>query len=120
MRIYHHHSLWEDYKAGLYRLPCCQDSNHQIELSKIILSHPNIFYNIALQMVQEWRFAAEANLSNRGRNRQAWIGQAACCFNHKAAEHQTKEAWWLLSKKQQNKANESADCVIDLWERFYA
>mgnify|MGYP001327108776 CR=1 FL=1 len=119
-RIYHHYNEWEDFKAGLYRLPCCHDSQHQVTLSKGLLSQPTIFYNTALQMIQEWGVASEVNLSNRGRNRQAWIGQATCCFSHKAAEHQTKEAWWMLDKDQQAKANEAADCVIEIWERFYA
>ena len=119
-KIYHPYPEWEDFKHGLYRLPCCQDSTHQVDLSKLLLSQPTVFYNVALLMVQEWMIAADVNLSNRSRNRQAWIGQAACCFNHKAAEHQTKEAWWLLTNGQQAQANEAADCVIEIWERFYA
>lgn len=119
-RIFHHYSEWEDFKGGLYRLPSVQDSAHQVECSKILLSSPGTFYNVALQMVQEWVIAADVNLCNRSRNRQAWIGQASCCFNHKAAEHQTKEAWWLLDDKQRKEANEAADCVIEIWERFYA
>jgi hypothetical protein len=119
-KVFHHYSEWEDFKHGLYRLPCVQDSQHQVLLSASLLGSPAAFYNVSLSMISEWGVSAEVNLSNRSRNRQAWIGQAACCFNHKAAEHQTKEAWWMLSKEQQQAANEAADCVIEIWERFYA
>lgn len=119
-QLFHHHSQWEDAKAGLYRLPSVQDSLHQEELSVGLLASPAAFYAAGLAMIQDWPVSAEVNLSNRSRNRQAWVGQASCCFNHRASEQQTKQAWWRLSDKQRQQANETADCIINIWERFYA
>lgn len=119
-RIFHPYEEWEDYQYGLYRLPSTQDSAHQVDLSKSLLSMPTVFFNVALQMMQEWKIATAVNLSNRSRNRQAWIGQASCCFNHKASESQTKEAWWMLNQEQQAAANKVADEIIELWESHNA
>ena len=116
IRIFHPYTEWEDFKHGLYRLPSCQDSPHQVELSKILLSTPTEFYNVALAMIQGWKVSADVNLSNRSRNRQAWIGQASCCFNHKSSEQQTKDAWWMLTEEQRMEANKIADEIIEIWE----
>ena len=67
----------------------------------------------------KWKYAAEQNLSNTSRNRQAWLGQAACCFNHGCSESLTKKAWHQLNISDQNKANEIADKVIHEWEQYY-
>ena len=119
-RIFHAYEEWEDYKAGMYRLPCVQDSTTQVLESANLLASPAIFYAVALAMVSEWAISAAVNLSNRSRNRQAWLGQAACCFNHRAAEHQTKEAWHTLTREQQYAANKIADEIVVLWETCYA
>jgi hypothetical protein len=119
-RVFHPYTEWECFKNGLYRLPSCQDSKHQIDFSVIILSQPVIFYKLALAMIQDWKVAAEVHLSNRSRNRQAWVGQATCCFSHKAAEHQTKKAWWLLTEEQRMLANKVADEIISIWEQLHA
>jgi hypothetical protein len=70
-------------------------------------------------MILSWPISANVNLSHTSRNRQAWIGQASCCFNHGANERSTKIAWRQLRIKQQIKANLTADKVIVQWERNY-
>jgi hypothetical protein len=67
-------------------------------------------------MVSEWIYSAEQNLSNSSRNRQAWIGQASCCYKYGVPEHITKYAWRLMSFEQQHKANQIANKVIKIWE----
>lgn len=89
-------------------------------MSAGLLSMPNTFYLHALKMIDVWRIAAEANLSNVHRNRQAWIGQATACFFCGSAEHHTKEAWHTLSESERVKANEIADQVIRQWESVHA
>ena len=71
-------------------------------------------------MISEWRVSASVQLSNRSRNRQAWIGQAACCFAFDCPEHQVKAAWHRLTETQQVLANHTADAIIQIWEEFNA
>jgi len=119
-RIFYPYNEWEDYKAGMYRLPSVQDSATQVQESVDLLASSSIFYGVALGMISDWSISAAVNLSNKSRNRQAWLGQASCCFSHKSSEHQTKEAWHLLTKEQQDSANQVADEIIAFWESCHA
>jgi hypothetical protein len=67
-----------------------------------------------------WKYSAEVNLSNRNRNRQAWLGQASCCLIVGAPEDLTKQAWHTLTAAEKIAANAVADEVIAAWERRYA
>ncbi len=91
----------------------------QVE-AQSLLCNSELFEITSQKMVDAWPFAAEANLTNRSRNRQAWIGQATCCFAYGSAEHQTKEAWHQLTSQEQAAANLAADKVISHWESIYA
>jgi hypothetical protein len=115
-RIFHHHDVWEDARAGLYRLPSIMDEWIAQLNSRLLLRTPHAFFRIAMEMVDGWPKSSEANLSNRSRNRQAWIGQATCCFAFGAAEHQVKAAWHELTLQEQSDANHTADEVIVIWE----
>ena len=88
--------------------------------SKKLLISSGWFFQSASKMIQQWPKAAEVNLSNKSRNRQAWIGQATCCYMFGANEHQVKEAWHLLTEEEQSKANAIADEIIEIWESTYA
>jgi hypothetical protein len=119
-RIYVHHDMWEDAKSGMYDLPSSTDDVYQVFMSANLLSSAHDFYNASKEMISSWRISALVNLSNRGRNRQAWLGQATCCYCFGAKEHQVKEAWHTLSEKQQTTANTVADEVIGIWEAYNA
>ena len=119
-RIYHRHERWEDFNAGMYRFPSKSDSSHQVHLARALLGRPVAFYWAALEMVQAWTIAAEANLSNPSRNHQAWVGQATCCYVLSSSEAQTKEAWHMLTPEEQKDANEVADSVVEQWREQYA
>lgn len=67
-----------------------------------------------------WEMSAEQNLSNRSRNRQAWLGQAACCMVCGATEQMTKSAWHRLSLAEQEAANAVADKILFEWDAYYA
>jgi hypothetical protein len=106
---------WEDWKYGLYK---SQIIDHHISLSVELLSNQDKFYSAAIKMINEWQISSAVQLSNKSRNRQAWIGQATCCFNHNASEESTKKAWWLLNTDTQIEANLTADRVINIYERY--
>ena len=118
-RIYHPYNLWEDEKNGMYHLDEGFTEKEEEELSlkaKSLLCDSEEFYKVALDVIDKWRYAAEQNLSNKGRNRQAWIGQASCNYKFKIPEYITKYGWRLMTIEQQNVANAIADEVIKKWE----
>lgn len=119
-RVFTNHKEWEDANSGLYDFPSSVDDALTVLLSAELLANEGKFFNQAMQMIDSWTVAAATNLSNRARNRQAWIGQATCCYAFGAKEHQVKDAWHTLTKKQQEQANNTADEVIAIWENANA
>jgi hypothetical protein len=118
-RIYHPYWKWEDYKNGLYDLENYYDEQQTESMTyaaKEILTNSTYFLETALKVISEWHNAAEVNLSNNSRNRQAWIGQASCCYRLKIPEYITKYAWRLMTPEQQQEANRVADLAIKEWE----
>ena len=111
-QVYFHYSFWEDWKAGLYS---CVDKSMEPQLinnSREILSNIELFRSIMLKILKEWKYSSQMQLSNNSRNRQAWLGQAACCYSHKVPEYLTKAAWRQLTEQQQIEANNTADEII--------
>lgn len=115
-RIYHPFTSWEDYKNGMYETICFMDPQVLIKDCEMTLKCPEWLWESMQFVSHNWINAAEHNLSNTHRNRQAWLGQAACCFSHGAPEYITKLAWNNLSEKEQAVANKVADSVIEEWE----
>lgn len=112
-RIYHRYELWEDYHAGMFNLGL---SGERINAAKELLKSPDDLKDAMMKTAFDWKHAAEVNLSNIGRNRQAWLGQSACCLVCGATDTETKAAWRMLSDEAQDMANRVADIVIHKWE----
>jgi len=121
-RMYHPYWKWEDNKAGLYKFNGFdeKETEDMTNKAKTLLLNEKEFFRIAKKVIKKWFYSAEQNLSNRGRNRQAWIGQASCCYKYGIPEYITKYGWRLLTRKQQDEANKVADKVISIWETGYA
>ena len=94
-RFFTHYKNWEDWQAGMY---LSRIDKVKAEKCVELLSNQSVFLDTAMRMINEWNIASAVNLSNVSRNRQAWIGQASCCY---ALE-----------------ANETADAVINYYERI--
>lgn len=109
-RIFHHHEKWEDWRNGLFNKS--KKRIDKINLSRKILNNIEKCDEFFSRVFLEWPFCSDVNLSNRNINRQAWLGQAACCLSHGANEDETKEAWFTLSKEEQYRANTIADYYI--------
>jgi hypothetical protein len=113
-RIWHHFDLWEDYHHGMY------DEDREGRQERVlraaeILGDPILCERAMRQVVTEWRFACEFNLSNAEINRRAWLGQAACSCYGGVHEDETREAWGLLSNEQRVQANNIATKIIKQW-----
>lgn len=105
---------WEDYQAGLYRPGTNPDL---AEAAAAVLRDPDQFGEAAREMLREWPNAAEQNLSRMDTSRNAWLGQATCCYVTGASAADTKAAWGTLTSFQQITANRVADHVRAMWER---
>lgn len=70
------------------------------------------------RVCSEWVFSCEHNLTNSSMNKIAYIGQAACCLYAGVPSTITMEAWSLLDKSVQDKANEIAERVLKKWEGY--
>jgi hypothetical protein len=116
-RIYHQYDMWEDFMEGMYKKTCFMDEHQMAADCEAILSCPQWLEESMKFVAFNWVRAAEHNLTNMARNRQAWLGQAACCFALGAPEYLTKEAWGRLTEAQQKAANDVADYVIEMWEQ---
>jgi hypothetical protein len=120
VRIYHPYWKWEDYQHGLYNNVEDAFTEQEIEflagLAKDVLTDSEIFGFISMKVVSEWKYASDENLSNDSRNKQAWIGQASCCYVLGVPEFITKYGWHLMTFEQQTEANRVADLAIKKWE----
>lgn len=111
--------FWEDFHAGLYGMDEIDNQEEVIKNCMILLRDTAFFYSTMKSVLKEWKNASEVNLTNTSRNREAWLGQSACCYQYGAPEFVTKIAWRMLSKDEQDKANLIADKVIYEFERKY-
>ena len=116
-RIYHRYELWEDYKAGMYETKISNAMFFELaEKSRKLLSNPDEFFNVAISVLNNWKFASDENLSNKSCNRRAWIGQSACCYKYSSPEICTREAWSKMTVTEQYLADKIADKIIKLYE----
>jgi hypothetical protein len=114
-KIYYRYELWEDYKNGMYDDGDIHDEE-LINKAKCLLKNNSEFLSASLEMIDKWIYSSKMNLSNKNRNRQAWIGQACCCYLFGVPENLTKIAWHALTESEKSLANAIADKVINYYE----
>lgn len=114
-RKWHHFSIWEDYKAGMWK-PCPNTDRDLEALAFMRADHTDQWGKAMMGVALDWRYACEHNLSHEDHNRQAWLGQAAVCYALGIPESVTRRMWWQLTEDERNQANAHADYVIDVWE----
>jgi hypothetical protein len=111
-QIFHPYTQWEDFIHGMYETDLPGDHAAAIAASVEMLANELLFLATAIDMVAAWPISSAVNLSNVSINRKAWVGQAACCFNHNAPETLTRLSWAMLTDQQRFAANRAADRVI--------
>jgi len=114
-QVYFHYQKWEDYQNGMY----ATDSKYKeldIGRAQRLLSNSGDFAIACSAVVKKWPISTAQNLTNTECNRNAWLGQAACCFVHKVPEVLTRIAWGRLSNAQRLEANKIASFTISKWE----
>jgi hypothetical protein len=115
-RIYHAHTKWEEYPAGLWRKRPASEETDLLAKAIAFTGDAELYGTWMRRVTKEWLYSCEHNLTDVSQNRRAWLGHAACCMAIGAPEHVTRAAWWHLSQKQQDDANAQADAAILNWE----
>lgn len=115
-RIFHNYLTWEDFQHGMFNDLKDGSSGTRTQKAVDLLCSSQELFDSMMHVSNNWINAAEVNLSNRGCNRQAWLGQSACCYVNGTVEAETREAWGQLETSDRTKANYIADLVIDQWE----
>lgn len=113
-RVAHPYTRWEDYRAGMYGKS--ETPGEHRDDAYELLTDPAAFASALAGMLQAWPDAAENWLSRPGAKSRSWLGAAACMWRHKAPQHCTRDAWWLLTEDQQARANQVADAARAGWE----
>lgn len=114
MRIYHHYEKWEDFHNWLYKFwECTEEIKEQCYDLFVKLEELEMYMK---RVVDEWTYAAEQQMTNPSRNKQAWLWQAACCMKCWANEDNVKEVWRMLSQEEMELANWVADKIINYYK----
>lgn len=116
-RIFHPHDKREEFKSKMWGR--VDNRATYIEEAIQFTGDAELYGGWMLKVLDEWPLSSEHNLSFRGHNRRAWIGHAACALAIGCPEDIVREAWGILSVKQQRDANAAADKAIAEWERRY-
>lgn len=115
-QFYAPYSQWEDFNNGMYCSTVTKDEN-QIIKAKSLLSNPIEFKNTLIKLLKDWPISTKVNLTNKGANRRAWLGAAACNHKHGVTEINTRYAWGELNDIQRFNANTIAELIITDYER---
>lgn len=118
-RVFHHYEKCEEYKTNMWRSVPISDRDGYQEKSRNLMVEPDVFEMVCKQVIDAWPYSCEAALTASTMNHKAWIGHAACAFNHGAPEDITRMAWRTLSEEQQEQANMAADRAIAYWKEKY-
>ena len=114
-RIYYPYWKWEDFNAGMWR-----NESAEYEISvfpKIVQFTGNYleYGSAMMEVIESWPLTMEHNLTNPSLNHLAFIGHCACCYKFGWPEYLVRRAWKVLSKEQQDKANEQARKAYKVW-----
>jgi hypothetical protein len=112
-QIYHPYYLWEDYINGMWKKANKLDEQDLIKKATEFMSDNIKFGNAMINVVDNWKYTCEHNLTDPLINHKAFIGQTAVCYELKIPEYITRIAWSCLTEKQQFLANKQASKAIN-------
>lgn len=115
---YHSFEKWEAHKNGMYALST-SDEWGKLVSSRELLATPSDLRVAMYRVLKEWKYSVEENMTDRSMNRQAFLGQCACCIEFGTPDYLTKMAWRLLEDNHRIEANRVADEIIQIFDRAY-
>jgi hypothetical protein len=113
--IWKNYKHWEDFKNGMYQ------NGHDKEIVKQcyeILTSENLKENMK-DVTKTYEISTKVNFTNKMFNPVSWLGQATCNLLIGATAQETCQAWIIMTKEQQTKANNIAKEVIKEWREKY-
>lgn len=113
--IWEDYRQWEDFKNGMY------ENGHNEEIIKQcyeILTSDNLKENMT-DTSKTYETSTKVNFTNKMFNPVSWLGQATCNLLIGATAQETCRAWLMMTKEQQDKANNIAKEVIEEWRKEY-
>jgi hypothetical protein len=114
-RIWHPYTLWEDWRAGMWRRVNQQEEDGFVERAILFTGNAKLYGSFMFRVVREWPFSCEHNLTEVAMNRRAWVGHAAACMAIDCPEYLTRRAWWMLTQEQRDAADYQATLAIREW-----
>lgn len=115
-RIYHHYEKWEDYKNGMWNKAEKKDEGRLLKLAIEFTGNHKKYGRAMQDVIREWKFTCEHNLTDNSINKKAFIGHCAVSYRLNIPEYITRLAWHELTEEQQNLANAQAERAIKKWE----
>lgn len=120
-RVFYPYNLWEEVDFGMYTAVLGSAKRDRLVKKALsLLSNPTMLEHYMRKSLTVFPKSTERNLTTQGMNKQAWLGQAACCLFGNVPSDITKEAWGMLTLKQKDAANDAADRVYEDWRATYA
>lgn len=118
-QVFYNHCFWEKDHSRMWKKLNGEEKNYAIKQSFKVMSDAEKFYTAMIKVIREWPIVCEHNFTNNSQNRRAWLGHAACCIAVGSPEETTRIAWWKLTQKQRDDADEIAELIIEVWGKFY-
>ena len=118
-QVFYRYEEWEDFQNGMYanKIDGLEDS--RIEQATILFKNKPLLYEKMKYVAFNWKKSAEVNFTNPSVNKQAWLGQATCCYYCGCSDFETIKAWHLLTETERQNANNIADKVFYEWLEKY-
>lgn len=114
-RVFHTFDQWECYKTGFYATHVDGKNRSQCEEEmRALLADDKAFRKALKGVTEEWEKSCEHYLTNVAMNRIAWLGQAATCYA-KGIPAVFRSGFYLLTKAEQARANQSALEYLNRW-----
>lgn len=113
--VWKNYKEWEDYKNKMY------ENNNDNEIIKQcygILTSDNLKESMK-NTTLSYPISTKVNLTNKMFNPISWLGQATCNLLIGASARETCQAWTMMTKEEQQKANNIAKEVIKEWRKKY-
>jgi len=119
-KIWHPWWLWECYKVGFYS-SCAEKGMTKEEAQeqyRIFLSNIFLFEKTLKKVIKEWHYSCEHFLTDKSRNKIAWLGQASMAYA-KGIPSEARGGFKLLTEQQQKEADAMALKYLKIWEKSY-
>jgi hypothetical protein len=116
-QIYHNYNLWEDYQNGMWKKVSKEEEDDILPIAIEFMSNHIKFGEAMMNVINNWVYTCEQNLTDASIYHKPFIGQCAVCYELGIPEYITRLAWNKLTDEQQLLANKQAGIAIRTWKK---